>query len=92
MDRRSFVKRAGAAGLSAAALGATAAAPAGAEARAEETEPSGPVPAEPVVAFVRNAERGEVTVVSGSHETTYRDKALVSRLVKAAKSSKKGVM
>jgi hypothetical protein len=83
MDRRSFVKRAGAAGLSAAALATTAAS--SAEARAEETEPSGPVPAEPVVAFVRDAARGEVTVVSGSHETTYRDRALVSRLVKAAK-------
>jgi hypothetical protein len=48
--------------------------------------PSGPVPAEPVVAFVRDAERGEVTVVAGMRETTYRDPALVARLAKAAGS------
>ena len=42
------------------------------------------MPAEPLVAYVRDVERGEVTVVSGTHETTYRDKALVKRLVKAA--------
>ena len=66
MDRRSFVKRAGAAGLGAAALGVTGAASAGA------------------------AERGEVTVVSGTRETTYRDHALVRRLMRAA--GKRGVI
>ena len=65
MDRRSFVKKAGAAGLGAAALGVTGAASASAEGRAEVTDPSGPVPAEPLVAYVRDVERGEVTVVSG---------------------------
>jgi hypothetical protein len=92
MDRRSFVKKAGAAGLGAAALGVTGAGSAGAEGRAEVTDPSGPVPSEPLVAYVRDVERGEVTVVSGTRETTYRDHALVKRLVKAAGAAKKGVV
>jgi hypothetical protein len=36
------------------------------------------------MAYVRNAERGEVTVMSGTSETTYRDHALVRRLLAAA--------
>ena len=92
MDRRSFVKKAGAAGLGAAALGVTGATSAGAEERAEVTEPSGAVPSEPLVAYVRDVKRGEVTVVSGTRETTYRDHALVKRLVRAAGSAKKGVV
>jgi hypothetical protein len=84
MDRRSFVKRAGAAGIGAATLGVTEVAAASAEPRAEVTEPSRPVPPEPVVAYVRDAERGEVTIVSGTQETTYRDRALVRRLMRAA--------
>jgi hypothetical protein len=48
------------------------------------TQPSGPAPREPVTAYVRNAERGEVTVMSGMHEVTYRDPMLVKRLLDAA--------
>src|SRR5579864_7034005 len=83
MNRRSLVKKAGAAVVGATALGAAGAPIAGAEPRAEEVDPSGAVPSEPVVAYVRDAERGEVTVVAGERETTYRDPALVKRLVKA---------
>jgi hypothetical protein len=36
------------------------------------------------MAYVRNADRGEVTVMSGTSETTYRDRALVKRLLDAA--------
>jgi hypothetical protein len=49
-----------------------------------ETEPSAPTPAEPVTAYVRDARRGEVTVVAGTSEKTYRDPALVKRLMSAA--------
>ena len=42
------------------------------------------MPREPVIAYVRDARRGEVTVMSGTRETTYRDPALVKRLLKAA--------
>ena len=49
-----------------------------------ETTPSSPLPHEPIVAIIRDAERGEVTVLSGRTEKTYRDKVLVKRLLKAA--------
>jgi hypothetical protein len=48
------------------------------------TQPSGPAPREPVTAYVRNPDRGEVTVMSGTHEVTYRDPALAKRLLDAA--------
>jgi hypothetical protein len=51
---------------------------------AQPTHPTNGVPDEPVVAYVRNAEHGEVTVTSGTAEHTYRDKALVQRLLRAA--------
>jgi hypothetical protein len=60
------------------------AAPAAPEPKAVVTKPSGPAPHEPVAAYVRNAERGEVTVMSGKRETTYTDPALVKRLTDAA--------
>jgi len=56
-----------------------------AEPRAVITTPSGRPPHEPVTAFVRDAERGEVTVLSGKQETTYRDPVLVKRLLDAAR-------
>jgi hypothetical protein len=37
-----------------------------------------------VTAVVRNAKHGEVTVLSGTGEKTYRDPALVKRLLAAA--------
>ena len=47
--------------------------------------PSGPPPAEAVMAFVRDAVRGEVTVLSGTRETTYRDPELAARLLAAGR-------
>jgi len=58
---------------------------AAAEPEAVVTKPSGPAPHEPVTAYVRNAERGEVTVMSGKQETTYRDPVLVKRLLDASR-------
>jgi hypothetical protein len=52
--------------------------------KAVVTKPSGPAPREPVTAYLRNAERGEVTVMSGKKETTYRDPVLAKRLLDAA--------
>ena len=46
--------------------------------------PSQPAPPEPVMAYVRDAGSGELTVMFGTRETTYRDPALVRRLLKAA--------
>jgi hypothetical protein len=91
MNRRNFVKKAGTAVTGVAALGVAGAAPANAEPEAEVTEPSAAVPSETLVAYVRDVDSGEVTVASGTGETTYRDKALVKRLVKAARSSEEVV-
>jgi hypothetical protein len=53
--------------------------------KAVVTKASGPAPAEPVTAYVRDAARGEVTVMSGKQETTYKDPVLVKRLLDAAR-------
>jgi len=54
------------------------------ESKAVVTQASGPAPLEPVTAYVRDAELGEVTVMSGKQETTYRDPVLVKRMLDAA--------
>ncbi len=93
VNRRSFIQTsAGAAAgvavvvtgpkLAAAVLhGATNTAPLGAI-----TKPSGPPPSETVMAYVRDATRGEVTVMSGTRETTFRDPALAKRMIDAARA------
>ena len=50
----------------------------------EIATPATPAPSDPVMAYVHDAARGEVTVMSGTDETTYRDPALVKRLLDAA--------
>jgi hypothetical protein len=52
---------------------------------AEVTEPTTGVPEEPVVAYVRDAQRGEVTVTQGTVEHTYRDRVLVQKLMRASR-------
>jgi hypothetical protein len=49
------------------------------------TKPSGPPPRETVMAYVRNAARGEVTVMSGTREMTYTDPVLVKQLLDASR-------
>jgi anaerobic selenocysteine-containing dehydrogenase len=91
LSRRSFVKIAGAA-TGAAALAAAppiARAAVGDDGAVVPTDPTSGVPEEPLVAYVRDAARGEVTVTSGTAEHTYRDRALVQRLLRAA--GRKGV-
>ena len=56
-----------------------------ADPKAVVTTPTGRTPREPVTAYVHNADRGEVTVMSGTTETTYRDPALVKRLLDAGR-------
>jgi hypothetical protein len=82
-SRRSFFKVAGVA-TGTAMISVSPAAAAAIEPGALETTPSGPLPNEPIVAVIRNAELGEITVLSGTTETTYTDKLLVRRLLKAA--------
>jgi anaerobic selenocysteine-containing dehydrogenase len=84
LSRRSFVKIAGAA-TGAAAVGAAPIARAAAgEESAQKIHPTSGVPEEPLVAYVRDAKRGEVTVTDGMSEHTYRDRVLVRRLLRAA--------
>jgi hypothetical protein len=87
LTRRSFLKTAGLATGAAAVVGTPglAAATAAAEAPPAVVDPAAPPPRELVVAYVRDAGRGEVTVLWGEEETTYRDRALARRLQKAAR-------
>jgi hypothetical protein len=85
MTRLSFLKAGAGAAAGVAAISVPGAAAAAAkEDAAVATRPSTKTPREPVVAYVRDAGRGEVTVVSGTREVTYRDRALTRRLMKAA--------
>ncbi len=83
LSRRSFVKVAGAVTGAAALAAAPPIARAAVGDDAEQIHPTTDVQEEPVVAYVRDAERGEVTVTSGTVERTYRDRALVRRLLRA---------
>ena len=38
-----------------------------------------------MVAFVRDASRGEISLMVGEREVTYHDSEVVARLIKAAK-------
>ena len=87
-SRRSFLKSAGAA-TGAAVIASVP----GVAAAASETVPvivtaTTPLPKEPLVAYIRDVDKAEVTILSGKHETTYRDQALVKRLLKAAQPHK----
>lgn len=89
LTRRSFLKAAGVATGAAVVVGPSGLAGAAGASAAEEpavpVDPSSTTPAEMVVAYVRDAKRGEVTVLWGENETTYRDRALARRLLRAAR-------
>lgn len=96
LNRRSFLQSSGgvATGLAvtvvpggALAVGSSAAASAR-ERLGESVHPAGDVPDEPVMAYVHDAEKGHVTVISGTAERTYRDPALAKRLLDAARAHK----
>jgi hypothetical protein len=84
VDRRRFLKSAGVVAGTAAVVGAPGLARAATEGGAEVVDSPGAVEKEPVVVYVRDAARGEVTVMHGEKATTYRDRGLVRQLLKAA--------
>lgn len=90
VNRRSFLQTSGgiATGLAAVTVPPAAlalASPAAAQAkRGTLVHPQGDVPSEPVMAYVHDAQKGEVTVLSGTVERTYRDPVLARRLLDAA--------
>lgn len=83
LSRRSFLKTAGLATGAVMVAGVPTAA-AEAESVPEIVPSPSAMPHEPLVAYVRDASKGEVTVVSGLEETTFKDQALVKRITKAA--------
>jgi hypothetical protein len=84
VTRLSFIKRSAGVAAGAAAIGVPAAAAIADTSGKVVKQPSAKTPAEPVMAYVRDADRGEVTVLAGTTETTYRDPSLVKRLLSAA--------
>jgi hypothetical protein len=52
--------------------------------------PDSPIPPEPVVAYIHDAARSQVTVIAGEVERTYHDPALTRRLLDAANTTLKG--
>jgi hypothetical protein len=83
INRLTFLKTAGVA-TGVAAISSSPALAAAIEPGAVETPPGGPIPNDTIIAVVRDRSRGEVTVLSGTTEKTYTDRALVNRLLKAA--------
>lgn len=84
----SFIKTSAGVAAGMAAVGVPAAAAQAQDEAGVETDPSAPTPEEPVTAYVRDPSRGEVTVLSGTGEKTYRDPALVRRMMAAAPENK----
>jgi len=87
--RRSFLKSAGLA-AGAAAFTASPALAAAVEPDAVELIPTAQIGREPVIAIVRDARLGEVTVLVGTTEKTYKDRKLAGRLAKAAAQNLSG--
>ncbi|MGZ4702962.1 MAG: twin-arginine translocation signal domain-containing protein [Ilumatobacteraceae bacterium] len=94
LSRRNFIQAGGAAAAGAVALrGGTA------EAAAADVVSSGvdhhtttahqPTAAEPVVVFVRDAAKGEVSVLVDGDEIVVRDKVLVSRVQKITRQGRR---
>lgn len=84
VTRLSFLKASAGAAAGAAAIGVPTAAVLSEDKPRVVAEPSSTTPREPVTAYVRDVKRGEVTVMAGTSETTYRDRALVEKLLAAA--------
>lgn len=93
LNRRSFLQTSGgmAAGVAVTVVPSAAlvlAAPASAEESGlgKRVDPDGDVPEDTVMAYVRDVQKGHVTIVAGTHEMTYRDPVLTKRLVDAARA------
>ena len=89
INRLTFLKTAGVA-TGMAAISSSPALAAAVEPGAVETAPGGPIPDEMIIAVVRDKNRGEVTVLTGTTEKTYKDRVLVNRLLKAATKNHDG--
>jgi hypothetical protein len=86
LSRGSFLKSAGVA-AGAAAVSASPAVAAAIDPGAVEIAPTALIDRNSVVAILRDANRGEVTIVVGTTERTYKDRQLAGRLAKAARQN-----
>jgi hypothetical protein len=77
LTRRGFVKNSAGAAAGMTAIGALVAERANAD--------GGAVGSEPVVAYVSNPRTGEISVMAGDREVTFRDPSLAVRIVRAAR-------
>jgi hypothetical protein len=84
VNRGRFLKSAGAASGAAAFVGLPMLPKSLTEEHAAHVQTPGEVMDEPILVYVRDAARGEVTVLHGTKEATIRDRVLVRRLLKAA--------
>ena len=84
ITRSSFLKASAGAAAGVAAIATPAGAVLSLQEQGVPARISSPAPREPVIAYVHDAERGEVTVMAGTSEITYTDRPLVRRLMKAA--------
>jgi hypothetical protein len=84
VNRGRFLKAGGATGA-AALIGLPGLPTSLVEEHPQPVETPGHVMDEPILVYVRDADRGEVTVMHGTKEATIRDRVLVRRLLKAAK-------
>ena len=78
LTRRNFVKSSAGAAVGLTTIGALSVEAAGAEAKVAPGT-------QPVVAFVRNPSKGEISLMSGDREVTVRDPKLAARITRAAK-------
>jgi hypothetical protein len=83
-SRRAFIRGAGAT-AAAATVAVMVPGVAGAATRSEKDD-GGPTPDGSVVAFVKDAKAGTVTVMRGEHEVHVTDKALARKLAKLSQS------
>jgi hypothetical protein len=87
LTRLSFMKVSATAAAGAAAVGMPAAVVLASDPHGVAIDPATPPKTDSVMAYVRDEVSGEVTIVAGSSEMTYRDPALVKRLLAAAPKS-----
>jgi hypothetical protein len=78
LTRRNFVKSSAGAAAGLTAIGALTVEAAGAEAKVAPGT-------EPVVAYVRNPSKGEISLMSGDREVRVTDQKLAARITRAAK-------
>ena len=81
VSRSYFLKTAGVAAAISVTPGVAAAA---GQPETIEVAPTEPLPSDPIIAIVRDVSRGEVTVLQGTTERTYRDRPLARRLFRVA--------